>query len=191
MELTQKDMAVVNALVTHFYDVVPHKFSTYCALTARIVQSVLKHHGIHGKLIPCQVWLVTEKQNYIVGFLGDPGPGKWDGHVICRAKNFIVDAALKHFEVDFGMGVPGIIAAHCFEVPTQVISRRDLNASSSLWWHYPPTEPHINLSVPEQPEEIITRYADELIRFLALPPVSLHAAADQAIGGAAKNSPSD
>jgi hypothetical protein len=92
MQLSDRDIALVNALVTHFYDVVPREYTTYCSLTARIVQSVLQHLGIAAQLLPCQVWLVTDDHNFIVGFVGKVSPRKWDGHVVCRAKSVIIDA---------------------------------------------------------------------------------------------------
>jgi hypothetical protein len=166
MQLNEKDIALVNSLVTRFYDVVPHEYKTFCAFTARITQSVLMHFGIDARLLPCQVWLVTDKQNYVVGFLGESSPGKWNGHVVCSAGGVIVDAALKHFETEFGLIVPNVISTPCFNVPTQVISRCDLGAGARLWWHYPPTTAGIDPHIPDQRQDLVNRYAAQLIEHL-------------------------
>ena len=147
MQLNDTDIAVIGALVTHFYDVVPRELQTYCALTSRISQTVLSHFGIQATLQPCQVWLVTDERNFVVGFVGRPNPRKWDGHVVCRAGNMIIDAALMHFTKQFGLQTPGIVASTCFDVPSQVISRRDLGVGSRLWWHHPPVLPGIDTRV--------------------------------------------
>jgi hypothetical protein len=167
MQLRERDIYLVNALVAHFYDVVPPEYKTYCVLTSRISQRVLKHFGIDAQLLPCQVWLVTENHNFIVGFHGKPGPGKWDGHVVCRAGSLIIDAALQQFEAEFGVQVPSVIASSCFGFPTQVLSRRDLAHDSRFWWHYPPVSPNVDLRVPDEPDALIARYAAPLIELLA------------------------
>ncbi len=172
MQLSEKDTAIVHAVVSHFYDVVPHEYKTYCALTARIVQAVLLHFGIDAKLLPCQVWLTTDGQNYVVGFLGTGSPLKWDGHVVCRAENLIIDAALTHFEKEFGMHVPGVVSSPCFNVPTQVISRCDLNTGATFWWHYPPASPEFDLNIPSQPRELIATCASRLIEHLRDPAIA-------------------
>jgi hypothetical protein len=167
MQLNEKDIALINALVVQFYAIVPHEYKTYCALTSRIAQRVLKHFGIDASLQPCQVWLVTENHNFIVGFVGKPSSRKWDGHVVCRAGGLIIDAALQHFAREFGMQVPSIVSSVCFRVPTQVISRRDLSTDSRLWWHYPPASPTVDLRIPDEPDVLVARYAAPLIEFLA------------------------
>jgi hypothetical protein len=167
MQLNARDIALVNSLVTCYYDVVPHEYKTYCALTACITQSVLKHFGLDAKLLPCQVWLVTEEKNFVVGFLGKANPRKWDGHVVCRAGNLIVDAALKHFEKEFGLNVPSIASTSCFNVPTQVIACCDLSKGARFWWHYPPATPGIQLNVPDEPQDVIAKFATQLIERLA------------------------
>lgn len=172
MQLSEKDTALVHALTTHFYDIVPHEYKTYCARTARIMQAVLLHFGIDAKLLPCQVWLTTEGHNYVVGFLGNTSPAKWDGHVVCRAKDLIIDAALTHFEKQFGLRVPGVVSSPCFTVPTQVISRCDLSAGACLWWHYPPASPEFDLNIPSQPREMIAQYATQLIAHIGSPAIA-------------------
>lgn len=165
MQSTEQDIAVINALVTQFYDVVPLEYRTYCALTSRISAAVLAHFGIEARLVPCQMWLATPDNNYVVGFLGKTSEQpRWDGHVVCRSGHVIIDAALKNFERDFGLNVPNIGAISCFDVPAQVISRYDLTADSRIWWHYPPDSPGLDISIPEELPEVVERYAAQLVR---------------------------
>ncbi len=172
--LTEKKILVVDAVVENFYKVVPHEFKTYCALTAHIIRNTLNHFGIEARLLPCQVWVVTPDRNYIVGFVGQAAPGKWDGHVVCSADTFLIDAALRHFAVEFGLTVPSIAVTQKFLVPSQVISRLDLDLTSRLWWYMPPDSKDIDLTIPPEPPERIAQYSGLLIErisnILALTP---------------------
>jgi hypothetical protein len=168
MQLREQEIALINAMATHFYDVVPHEYKTYCALTARISQAVLSHFGMEATLVPCQVWLATPDHNYVVGFVGKGVSGKWDGHVVCKVGSVIVDMALKHFEKEFGLNTPSAIVTPCFDVPTQVISRHDLAAGARFWWHYPPASPGIDLNVPDEPPDVVAKHAGRLIELLSM-----------------------
>ncbi len=164
----EKKILVVDALVENFYSVVPHELKTYCSVTSRITQATLKHFGVETRLLPCQVWVATADHNYVVGFVGKvPVNGKWDGHVVCSGDGFIVDAALRHFNVEFGLTVPSIVAAEKFAVPTQVISRVNLDTASRLWWYMPPVSDDIDLNVPQEPPEVIAKYSALLIERLS------------------------
>jgi hypothetical protein len=166
--LTEKEILSIDALVENFYKVVPPEWKTYCSLTSHITQASLRHFGIETVLLPCQVWVVAPQQNYIVGFLGKSVvPDKWNGHVVCAGENFIVDAALHHFNVDFGLTVPSIVAAAKFRVPTQVISRLDLDEPHHLWWHLPPVYDDIDLNIPHAPPELVSLYSRQLIERLS------------------------
>ncbi len=55
MQLSERDVALINALASHFYEVVPHEYKTFCSLTSRISQAVLIRFGIDAQLQPCQV----------------------------------------------------------------------------------------------------------------------------------------
>jgi hypothetical protein len=73
---------------------------------------------------------------------------------------------LKHFEVEFGLNVPSIVSTPCFDVPTTVISRCDLNSDARLWWHYPPAAPGLDLNIPEEPHDLVAKFASPLIERL-------------------------
>jgi hypothetical protein len=157
---------VVVALHNALYQVVPLEYQTFCVLTAQICCRVLRHFGIEARVEPCQLWWVAPEQNYIVGFSGNKRDTQWEGHVVCRGEDFLIDAALYHVQRDLGVEVPRIVIAHIFGIPSNVISRYDLDHGTRLWWHRPP--PDADLQIPDEPEEIIARYTDELISLLEL-----------------------
>ncbi len=168
MEMKQKELLFANNLVQSFYKVVPTDLRTYCSVTSKISKNVLLHFGIEADLLPCQIWLTTPEQNFVVGFTGKSSvPGKWNGHVVCSTVNIIIDAALHNFTRDFDLTVPRIAAAHRFQVPTQVIARLDLNVQNGLWWHCPPTSGEIDLRIPDEPPGLIAKYSTQLIEHMS------------------------
>ena len=151
---------------THLYEVVSPEYATYCSYTSRIVKSVLAHFGQASELVPCQIWYCQPGHTYVIGFLGRPAPGKWDGHVVCQAGNWIVDTAVQHFSKHFGLAVPKVVVAPCFDFPTLAIAKWDVSDTDRVWWHPPPIE--ADAVVPEEPVNLIEEYARQLIARLEL-----------------------
>jgi hypothetical protein len=131
---------------THLYEVVPPDYATYCSFTSRIVKSVLAHFGQACELVPCQIWYCQP--------------------VVCQAGNWIVDAAVHHFSKHFGLAVPKVVVAPCFEFPTLAIAKWDVSDTDRVWWYSPPIEAHA--VVPEEPVNLIEEYARQLIARLEL-----------------------
>ena len=157
------EQSTLNLLAKTYYQVVPIELQTYCALTTAISRAVLLEFGIKSRAVPCQVWCSTADQNYLVGFLGTPRhAGKWDGHVICSAGEWFIDAALHHFVKDFGIEVPSIAVSRKFEAHTQVIGRLDLEEHKTLWWHSPPVG--ACTQVPNEPKALVSEYALKLVQ---------------------------
>ncbi|MES2627045.1 MAG: hypothetical protein V4628_17290 [Pseudomonadota bacterium] len=168
MEINERELLVTNTLVENFYKVLPLELRTYCPVTSLICKNVLLHFGIKADLLPCQVWLVTPDHNFVVGFTGNTStPQKWDGHVVCATENLIIDAALHHFSKEFDLNVPLAAAVLRFQMSTQVIARHDLNEKNGLWWHCPPSAPEIDVTVPEQPTDVIAKYSAQMIEHLS------------------------
>ena len=153
---------ILQKLGNVFYQYVPLTLSTYCSVTSRISCQVLSAFDIEAELVPCQMWYVTATNNFVIGFLGNQQPSKWDGHVICVAGDCFIDAATHHFNKEFGLEVPKVIVSKVFNLHTQVISRVDINDQSKLWWHEPPSG--IDISPPIEPQELIDQYASVLIK---------------------------
>lgn len=161
--LTDAEIQIVDRLRLAYYEVVPAEFRTFCSLTSRISQAVLSKFSIVNELMPCQLWYTHQTQNYVVGFLNKQVPtAEWNGHVVCRAGNVIIDAATQNLEVKLGVQVPWVVVARRFMVTTQLISRARLDNNAMLEWFYPPqgvvTEP------PEEPMALIEQYSSLLFQ---------------------------
>lgn len=161
--LTDAENQIVDCLRLAFYDVVPAEFRTFCSLTSRISKAVLEKFDISSELLPCQLWYTHQTQNYVVGFLNNSESSQeWNGHVVCRAGNVIVDAATQNLEVKLGVPVPWVVVARRFMVTTQLISRARLENNAMLEWFYPPaaaiSEP------PEEPVALIEQYSNLLVQ---------------------------
>ena len=156
--LSEAENQVVDQLRLAFYEIVPSELRTYCSLTSRISQAVLNRFSIQNELMPCQLWYSSETQNYVVGFLeNQKQSAEWNGHVVCRAGNVIMDAATQNLEVKLGVKVPCVVVARRFMVSTQLISRARLQNNAILEWFYPP--PNALVQPPDEPQEIIDRYS--------------------------------
>lgn len=160
-KLNPSQVAVVTALKENFFEVVPEHFKSFCALNASIVHHTLARFSITSTLQPCQLWCATPTRNVVIGFIHEtPLPGRWDGHVVCTAKDWLVDAALIHLRREFDIHVPDIVAIPRFHIRSQTIARADLDATNRLWWLNPP--PGIDATPPHEPEEVIRAHADKL-----------------------------
>lgn len=160
-QLTEAESKILTLLGKVYFDVVPLEFRTYCALTAAVSRAALARLGLEAELLPCQMWYVLPGKNFVVGFTGArDGEPKWDGHVICAAGDWFVDAAVHHFRADFRLDVPPVIVGRRFLVPAQAIARVDLSATTMLWWHRPP--PEVDSAIPVEPRELIEMYSSML-----------------------------
>ena len=119
--------------------------------------------------MPCQLWYTNQTQNYVVGFLDQQEPStEWNGHVVCRAGNVIIDAATQNLEVKLGVPVPWVVVARRFLVTTQLISRARLNNNALLEWFYPPS--NMATDPPDEPVTLVEQYANLLYEHIAHTP---------------------
>lgn len=161
-ELTASEQRTLTALANLYYQVVPLKLRTYCTVTSEISKAVLQTFGIEATVVPCQLWCATADQNYGIGFIGNQRrDGKWDGHAICAAGNWFIDAAISHLQVEFGIKVPPVAFAPRFAIATQAISRINCSDQTCLWWFHPPHG--ADTTLPHEPESLISEYASHLI----------------------------
>ncbi len=167
--LTASEDRIVDQLRLAYYQVVPSEYRTYCSLTSRITQAVLSKFSIVNELMPCQLWYANQTQNFVVGFLNQSEPTQeWNGHVVCRAGNVIIDAATQNLEVKLGVTVPWVVVARRFLVTTQLISRVRLSDHAMLEWFYPPMG--VGTVPPEEPVAIVQQYSDLLFQKIANAP---------------------
>lgn len=184
-QLTAVEQSTLRTLAESFYEVVPLELSTYCSLTSAISKVVLRHFAIQSRIVPCQLWCTTPTHNYVIGFIGNKKiEGKWDGHAICVAGNWLIDTALHHLQREFQIPVPRVAMLETFSIPTQSIGRADLSHQHTIWWHKPPQGADIRL--PKNPPSLVSRYAAGLIERLT-DEASLHSAVrtEQALHAAA------
>ena len=159
--LTDEENHIVDELRLRFYELVPSDLSTYCSLTSRITHAVLARFSIPNELMPCQLWYSNQTQNFVVGFFSKLEPSlEWNGHVVCRAGNVIIDAATQNLELKLGVPVPWVVVARRFLVTSQLIARARLADNAMLEWFYPPHGAVVH--PPEEPEHLIEQYADLL-----------------------------
>lgn len=152
---------IVKALAEEFYGCVPIQYRTYCVLTSSISARVLSAFGFLPKLVSCQLWCDTPKTNYVLGFAGAPPSGRWDGHLVCVVGNQLVDAATSHIRNEFRLPVPDIVVTSLFQIPTQLLSRYDLDECNRIWWLRPPEG--MNVEPPVEPAAVVNDYANALI----------------------------
>lgn len=153
---------LIEKLAHSFYQVVPEEYRTYCSLTSAIIEQVLTHFGVPCKREPCQIWYTKPDHIYVIGFLGKSDPAKWDGHVVCCADGLLMDAAIHHFERDFGLTVPWVITTPMFAFPTPALAHMNINGTDAIWWHTPPE--NADTTPPQTPQELLANYAQALIR---------------------------
>ncbi len=161
-KLKTHEVEILKSVEKNFFDVVPQKFETFCALNASIIAATLRHFNIVAKVQPCQLWCATPSNNFIVGFIHEtPMEGKWDGHAVCAAKDWIIDAGLSHLRRDHGISVPPIAVIPRFMVRSQTIARADISATERIWWMRPPSD--VNAQPPQEPEDVVSACAQALI----------------------------
>ncbi len=161
--LTEFEQALVNKLVHQFFDVVPFELSTFCAVNSKIACAALNHFGIETSLYVCQMRHYSKAGIYAVGFISDKLPqGKWNGHVICKAKNYFIDVALYTFKKKFNLEVPMAVGIRADDFEQQQFAHYNLTDSSEIKWLQAPEG--FDKTIPDEPIELIQEYTQELIR---------------------------
>ena len=164
-QLTAGEQSTLKLLADTFYEVVPLELRTYCSLTSAISKAALHHFAIQSRIVPCQLWYAAPTHNYVIGFIGNKKTeGKWDGHAICMAGNWLIDTALHHLQTEFQIAVPPVAAVEAFSIPTQIIGRADLSNRHTIWWHRAPQG--ANTRLPKNPQSIVSECAAGLIERL-------------------------
>lgn len=129
----------LTAMAANYYDVIPGMYKRYCILNSQICQEVLRHFNITSFFMPAQLWCVDEKNNYVVGFVGNqPQPGIWDGHAVCATNDYVFDASMIHLRDECGVDVPDVVIGERLKLPTHAIARQNLDGVRRLWWHDAP-----------------------------------------------------
>lgn len=157
--------ALLNRLAHCFYEVVDPKYQTFCSLTSQIIKTTLDHFGVPCTRVPCQLWYTQPNHVYVIGFLGKSEPGKWDGHVVCRAGKMVIDAATHHFQKEFGFQVPSLIMTPALCIPSVTFAHITTNSVDPISWQAPP--PGVDATPPDEPAELVNEYVQKLVARLA------------------------
>jgi len=163
--LTDFEKNILKKLEQHFYDVVPLQLETYCVVVSSIACEVLKHFGIGSTLYACQVRHYSSKGIFAVGFVENKlAPSQWNGHVICKTRNWFLDASLYTLSKNFQIEVPLVVKVRAYDFEKQEFAHHNLSDGSVIRWFQAPE--NFDPKIPEEPEEIIQKYAKELIKMI-------------------------
>ena len=161
------ELNILKKLEQHFYNVVPLDLATYCVLNSRIACEVLNHFHMEAILRTCQVRHYSTKGVYAIGFVkNELAADKWNGHAICKTKNWFVDASLFTFNKIFKLKTPLIVGATQGDFSEGQFSQYELNDGSVLKWFEIPEK--IDEKIPEEPLEIIQKYAEKIIEIIEI-----------------------
>lgn len=156
------ELIVSSAAAKAVFDVIPEEYATYCSLVSQVLAHTLQRFEVTARLQSCQLWHAAPRENHVVGFLGNPPRGdKWDGHVVCRTRSFLLDGAVRNLQRDFNLRVPKVAVAAAFNAPSHVIARLDLDKDRTLWWHDAPAG--FDTQPPRQPIAIIDHFVRDLV----------------------------
>lgn len=163
--LSDFEKKIVRKIKEHFYDVVPPQLKTYCVVDSQIACQVLQHFDVNATLFPCQLRHYSDKGIYVVGFVEGKIPSnQWNGHVICKTKNWFLDPSLftlsKHFHVE----VPLVLKVRADDFEKQEFAHHNLSDGSVLKWLQAPE--YFELKIPEEPQKIILKYSQKLIKMI-------------------------
>ena len=113
--LTKFEKNILEKLTNHFFEVMPLELSTFCAVNSRIACEVLKHFDMEATLYACQVRHYSSKGIFAVGFVeGKLAPSQWNGHVICKTRNWFLDASIYTLSKNFQIEVPLVVKVRWF-----------------------------------------------------------------------------
>jgi hypothetical protein len=122
---------------------------------------------MEATLYACQMRHYSSKGIYAVGFVeGKLAPSQWNGHVICKTKNWFIDATLHTLNKNFKVEVPFIVSTKASDFENHQFAQYDFDDGSVLRWFQPPE--NFDLTIPDEPQEIVQKYAKELIKIIEI-----------------------
>ncbi len=164
--LNEDEYRILQMVVREFYVALPESLKTYSVFTTHLLSKALQHYRIKTRVIPCRLWCSTSKpkKEFVGGFFNFDDATKWNGHVICLAGDWLVDAAVYHLNPTFGYQVPKIIAKRIVFPEPLIYARHKLNRKAEfVWYRLPPAIPAIPLVGYD---DIVVRYLPTLLTHL-------------------------
>lgn len=146
--LNEDEYQILRMLVREFYVALPESLKTYSVFVTHLFSKALRHYGIKTRVLPCRLWcsILKTKKEFVGGVFNFGDAEKWNGHVVCLAGDWIIDAAIYHLNPTFGYQVPKIIAERIVFPQPHTYTRHRLNKKTEfIWYRLPPQTPAIPL----------------------------------------------
>jgi hypothetical protein len=163
--LSNFEKKIVKKIKEHFYDIVPHQLKTYCVVDSKIACQVMNHFDVNATLFPCQLRHYSDKGINLVGFVeGKISSAQWNGHVICKTKNWFLDPSLFTLSKYFQIEVPSVLKVRADDFEKHEFAHHNLSDGSVLKWFEAPE--YFKSKIPEEPQKIIDKYSQKLIKMI-------------------------
>jgi hypothetical protein len=116
-------------------------------------------------LFPCQLRHYSDKGINLVGFVqGEIPSTQWNGHVICKTKNWFLDPSLFTLSKYFQVEVPLVLKVRADDFEKHEFAHHNLIDGSVLKWFQAPE--YFEAKIPEEPQKIIHKYSQKLIKMI-------------------------
>jgi hypothetical protein len=144
--LNEDEYRILQTLVREFYVALPENLKTYSLFSTHLLSKALQHYRIKTRVIPCRLWCSTLKpeKEFVGGVLNFGDAEKWNGHAICLAGDWLIDASIYHLNPTFGYQVPKIIAKRIIFPEPLIYARHKLDKNKEfIWYRLPAKAPAI------------------------------------------------
>ena len=160
--LTDEQQHILKLVVEEYYVALPAALKVHSLFATHILSQTLQHYKIRTRVIPCRLWSsLNPKFEFTGGFVNFTNVEKWNGHVVCLAGEWLVDAALYHLNPTYNYEVPKIIARRISMPERGTYTRYRMNKNVEfVWYRLPPQVPLVPLTGYE---DYIDRFTSKLI----------------------------
>lgn len=156
--LNDEQHHILKLVVEEYFVVLPPALKVHSLFATHILSQTLQHYGIRTRVIPCRLWSsLNPKFEFAGGFVNFTNVEKWNGHVVCLAGEWLIDAALYHLNPTYNYEVPKIIARRIVMPERGTYARYRMNKNVEFVWYRLP---------PEVPLVPLTGYEDYIDRFV-------------------------
>lgn len=146
--LNEDEYRILQTLVREFYVALPESLKTYSLFSTHLLSRALQHYRIKTRIIPCRLWCSTLKpeKEFVGGLFNFGDAEKWNGHAVCLAGDWLIDASIYHLNPTFGYQVPKIIAKRIIFPEPLTYARHKINKNTEfVWYRLPANAPAIPL----------------------------------------------
>jgi len=168
--LGTENSQILRLVVAEYYAVLPAALQVHSVFATHILSTVLHRFGIRTRVLPCRLWCSSlhtsapGRRETVGGVVNYGNSEKWNGHVICLAGDWLVDAALYHLNPAFNYEVPKIIATRMLQPAPGTYARYQWRRNSEfIWYRLPPNAPAVSVTGYE---DYLDRFVDNLVAHL-------------------------